>query len=208
MEKPAPVTLLEHFASVPDPRLERPRWHKLSDILVIAVWAVLRGAESYPAIEDLGTERESWVRQFWELPAGIPSHDTFNRVLRLLDPGEWQSWFLRWRQAVAAGTEGEVVAIEGKALRRSFATGTRKRAIPMGSAGATANGVGGGNPRETRNPTRSRPLPRYWPSWPCRGVGEPLPRGAVSGTSPRRLSRRGQPTAWPSRALSPRWSRR
>jgi predicted transposase YbfD/YdcC len=140
MEKPPPVALLEHFASVPDPRIERHRWHKLSDILVIAVCAVLSGAESYPAIEDFGTERESWLRQFLELPAGIPSHDTFNRVLRLLDPVELQSCFLRWMQAVAEVTDGEVVAIDGKALRRSFAKGTSKRAIHMVSAWA-ANGV-------------------------------------------------------------------
>jgi predicted transposase YbfD/YdcC len=141
MEKPPPVALLDHFASVPDPRIERHRWHKLSDILVIAVCAVLSGAESYPAIEDFGTERETWLRQFLELPAGIPSHDTFNRVLRLLDPVQWQSCFLRWMQAVAEVTDGEVVAIDGKALRRSFAKGTAKRAIHMVSAWATANGV-------------------------------------------------------------------
>ena len=141
MKKPSPVALLEHFASVPDPRIERHRWHKLSDILVIAVCAVLSGAESYPAIEDFGFEREGWLRQFLELPAGIPSHDTFNRVLRLLDPVELQSCFLRWMQAVAEVTDGEVVAIDGKALRRSFGKGTAKRAIHMVSAWATANGV-------------------------------------------------------------------
>jgi predicted transposase YbfD/YdcC len=141
MEKPPPVALLEHFASVPDPRIERHRWHKLSDILVIAVCAVLSGAESYPAIEDFGSEREGWLRQFLELPAGIPSHDTFNRVLRLLDPVELQSCFLRWMQAVAEVTDGAVVAIDGKALRRSFGKGTAKRAIHMVSAWATANGV-------------------------------------------------------------------
>jgi predicted transposase YbfD/YdcC len=141
MEKPPPVALLEHFASVPDPRIERHRWHKLSDILVIAVCAVLSGAESYPAIEDFGSEREGWLSQFLEVPAGIPSHDTFNRVLRLLDPVELQSCFLRWMQAVAEVTDGEVVAIDGKALRRSFGKGTAKRAIHMVSAWATANGV-------------------------------------------------------------------
>ncbi|MGH6639735.1 MAG: ISAs1 family transposase [Polaromonas sp.] len=141
MAKPSPVALLEHFASVPDPRIERHRWHKLGDILVIAVCAVVCGAESYPAIEDFGTERETWLRQFLELPAGIPSHDTFNRVLRLLDPAELQSCFLRWMQAVAEVTDGEVVAIDGKALRRSFAKGSAKRAIHMVSAWATANGV-------------------------------------------------------------------
>jgi predicted transposase YbfD/YdcC len=141
MEKQPPVALLDHFASVPDPRIERHRWHKLSDILVIAVCAVLCGAESYPAIEDFGYEREAWLKQFLELPEGIPSHDTFNRVLRLLDPVQFQACFLRWMQAVAEVTQGEVVAIDGKALRRSFAKGTAKRAIHMVSAWATANGV-------------------------------------------------------------------
>jgi predicted transposase YbfD/YdcC len=141
MEKQPTAALLEHFATVPDPRIARQRWHKLSDILVIAVCAVLCGAESYPAIEDFGYEREEWLGQFLELPAGIPSHDTFNRVLRLVDPVELQSCFLRWMHAVAEVTAGKVVAIDGKALRRSFAKGSAKRAIPMVSAWATANGV-------------------------------------------------------------------
>jgi predicted transposase YbfD/YdcC len=142
MEKQPSAALLDHFATLPDPRLARHRWHKLSDILVIAVCAVLCGAESFPAIEDFGHEREEWLSQFLELPAGIPSHDTFNRVFRLLDPVQFQACFLSWMQAVAAATAGEVVAIDGKALRRSFAKGTAKRAIHMVvSAWATANGV-------------------------------------------------------------------
>lgn len=141
MEKPPTVALLDHLADLPDPRIARHRWHKLSDILVIAVCAVLCGAESYPAMEDFGHEREEWLKQFLELPEGIPSHDTFNRVLRLLDPEQFQACFLRWMQAVAEVTQGEVVAIDGKALRRSFAKGTAKRAIHMVSAWATENGV-------------------------------------------------------------------
>jgi predicted transposase YbfD/YdcC len=141
MEKQPTVALLDHFASLPDPRIERHRWHKLSDIVVIAVCAVLCGAESYPAIEDFGQEREEWLRQFLELPAGIPSHDTFNRVFRLLDPVQFQGCFLHWMQAVAEVTAGEVVALDGKALRRSFEKGTAKRAIHMVSAWASENGV-------------------------------------------------------------------
>jgi len=141
MEKQPTVARLAHFASLPDPRIERHRWHKLSDIVVIAVCAVLCGAESYPAIEDFGQEREEWLRQFLELPAGIPSHDTFNRVFRLLDPVQFQGCFLRWMQAVAEVTAGEVVALDGKALRRSFEKGTAKRAIHMVSAWASENGV-------------------------------------------------------------------
>jgi predicted transposase YbfD/YdcC len=141
MEKKATSALLDHLATVPDPRIARHRWHKLSDILVIAVCAVLCGAESYPAIEDFGHERQEWLRQFLELPEGIPSHDTFNRVLQLLDPVEFQASFLRWMQTVAEVTAGEVVAIDGKVLRRSFAKGTGKQAIHMVSAWASENGV-------------------------------------------------------------------
>jgi len=141
MEKLPTVARLDPLADVPDPRIARHRWHKLRDILVIAVCAVLCGAESYPAIEDFGHEREEWLKQFLELPEGIPSHDTFNRVLRLMDPVPFQACFLRWMQAVAEVTTGEIVAIDGKALRRSFAKGTGKRAIHMVSAWASENGV-------------------------------------------------------------------
>lgn len=141
MEKQPSAALLDHFATLPDPRIARHRWHKLSDILVIAVCAVLCGAESFPAIEDFGHEREEWLRQFLELPEGIPSHDTFNRVFRLLDSVQFQACFLSWMQVVAAATAGEVVAIDGKALRRSFDKGSAKRAIHMVSAWATVNGV-------------------------------------------------------------------
>src|SRR5713226_498470 len=141
MEKKPSAALLDHFATLADPRIARHRWHKLSDILVIAVCAVLCGAESFPAIEDFGREREAWLKPFLELPEGIPSHDTFNRVLRLVDPVQFQACFLSWMQAVAEVTAGEVVAIDGKTLRRSFDKGTAKRAIHMVSAWATENGV-------------------------------------------------------------------
>jgi predicted transposase YbfD/YdcC len=107
----------------------------------MAVCAVLCGAESFPAMEDFGHEREAWLQQFLELPGGIPSPDTFNRVLCLLDPVQFQACFLRWMHAVAEAPAGEVVASDGKALRRSFAKGAAKRALHMVSAWATENGV-------------------------------------------------------------------
>lgn len=141
MEKKPSSALSEHFARLEDPRIDRQKRHKLSDILVIAVCAVLCGAESFPAIEDFGSARYEWLKQFLELPGGIPSHDTFNRVFRLLDPVQFQACFLSWMQAVAAETQGEVVAIDGKTLRRSFDKGSAKRAIHMVSAWATETGV-------------------------------------------------------------------
>ena len=141
MEKQPSAALLDHFTTLPDPRIARHRWHKLSDIVVIAVCAVLGGAESFPASEDLGGEREAWLSQFLEWPEGIPSHDTFKRGLRLLAPGQFQACCVSWRPAVAAVTAGEVGAMDGKARRRAFAKGPAKRAIHMVSAGATAHGV-------------------------------------------------------------------
>ncbi|MCA1838435.1 MAG: ISAs1 family transposase [Actinobacteria bacterium] len=141
MKKKASPALIDHLAGLEDPRIERQKRHKLGDILVIAVCAVLCGAESFPAIEDFGQVRYAWLKQFLELPNGIPSHDTFNRVFRVLDPVQFQACFLNWMQAVADETQGEVVAIDGKTLRRSFDKSSAKRAIHMVSAWATENGV-------------------------------------------------------------------
>src|SRR5262249_29687015 len=132
--------LIAHFAELEDPRSERRKRHKLVDILLIAVCAVLCGAESFPAIEDFGKARRAWLKGFLELPCGIPSHDAFNRVFRPLDPLKFQACFVSWMQAVAAVTQGEVVAVDGKALRRSFDTGAQP-AIRMVSAWAAENGV-------------------------------------------------------------------
>ena len=170
MEKKATGVLLDHFATLPDPRIARHRWHKLSDILVIAVCAVLCGAESYPAIEDFGQEREAWLRQFLELPEGIPSHDTFNRVLRLLDPVEFQACFLRWMQAVAEVTAGEVVAIEarrcGGPLRRRRASGPSIWSV----RGRVRMGSCWGSAKWTPNPTRSPRFRSCWTSWYSRAA--------------------------------------
>jgi len=141
MKKKASPALIDHLAVLEDPRIERQKRHKLGAILVIAVCAVLCGAESFPAIEDFGQVRYTWLKQFLELPNGIPSHDTFNRVFRVLDPVQFQACFLSWMQAVADETQGEVVTIDGKTLRRSFDRSSAKRAIHMVSAWATENGV-------------------------------------------------------------------
>ena len=141
MEQLSTPALIAHFAGLDDPRIERQKRHKLMDILVIAICAVLSGAEGFAAIEDFGHKRRAWLEQLLELPNGIPSHDTFTRVFRLLDPVQFQTCFLAWIQAVAVATEGEVVAIDGKRLRRSFEKATGKSAIHMVSAWATEQGL-------------------------------------------------------------------
>lgn len=116
----APEALLSYFAKVPDPRIARSRLHPLSSILVMSLCAVVCGAESFVGIEEFARGKEAWLKTFLELPNGIPSHDTIGRVLAALNPSALASAFREWVSAVAKLTNGEVVAIDGKTLRRSF----------------------------------------------------------------------------------------
>ena len=139
MEMEGGATIAAYFAEISDPRVERTRLHELLDILVMAICAVICGADTWVEMEAYGRAKEKWLRQFLALPHGIPSHDTFARVLARLKPEELQQCFLRWMQAVSEVTHGEVVAIDGKTLRRSFDRATGKSAIHMVSAWASAN---------------------------------------------------------------------
>jgi predicted transposase YbfD/YdcC len=122
-----------------DPRIDRTKRHLLIDIIVIAICGVISGADTWVDIQDYGEAKYEWFKGFLELPNGIPSHDTFGRVFERLDPKEFQECFLHWIQAVAEITGGEVVAIDGKTLRHSFDRASKKGAIHMVSAWATAN---------------------------------------------------------------------
>ncbi len=132
-------TLTAHFAQVPDPRVERTKDHQLLDILVIAICAILCGANDWVGIATFGTSRLAWFRTFLELANGIPSHDTFGRVFARLDPDAFAQAFLNWTQAIRDVLQAEVIAIDGKTLRRSHDKGLGKGAIDMVSAWATAN---------------------------------------------------------------------
>ena len=112
--------LISSFAALPDPRVERTRLHALTDILVIAICALLCGADDFVAFEAWGRAQERWLQERLALPNGIPSHDTFDRLFRRLDPEAFSHCFLTWVESVREATAGEVVAIDGKTLRRSF----------------------------------------------------------------------------------------
>lgn len=134
-------SLVEHFSILEDPR--RPhhntKKHKLIDIIAITVLAVICGADDWPTIVAFGKKKEGWLRQFLELPYGIPSHDTFGRVFSLLDPDAFEQCFFAWVQAVNQQTDGQVVAVDGKTNRRSYDKATDP--LHVVSAFATANGV-------------------------------------------------------------------
>jgi predicted transposase YbfD/YdcC len=133
------ASITAHFASLQDPRIERTKLHQLLDILVIAICAVICGADDWVEVELFGNAKLAWLGTFLELPNGIPSHDTFGRVFARLNPEQFQQCFLAWIQAVSAVTGGQVVAIDGKVLRGSGDRVLGKAGIDMVSAWATAN---------------------------------------------------------------------
>jgi predicted transposase YbfD/YdcC len=133
------TSLPAHFAGVADPRVERTKRHLLIDILVMAICAVICGADDWVGVAAFGRAKQAWFKTFLGLPHGIPSHDTFGRVFARLDPEQFQQAFMAWIQAVNDLTHGQVVAIDGKKLRRSHDHRLGKHAIVMVSAWATAN---------------------------------------------------------------------
>jgi hypothetical protein len=128
-----------HFAELDDPRTGPAILHRLIDIVVIVLCAVICGADEGVEVEQFGQAKQSWLQRFLELPHGIPSHDTFGRVFARLDAKQFEQSFLSWVRAVAQVTKGQVIAIDGKTLRRSHDRYVGKEAIHMVSAWATAN---------------------------------------------------------------------
>jgi predicted transposase YbfD/YdcC len=131
---------LKYFAELSDPRVERTREHLLEEILLMAIAAVLSGAGSWNETEGYGNAKRPWFKGFLKLPGGIPSHDTFNRVISALDPSELEQGFSDWVVSIARLTTGEVVAIDGKALCGTREAG-KKTLVPMVSAWASANNL-------------------------------------------------------------------
>ena len=128
------VSIAKHFGKIRDPRIDRTKWHKLMDILIIAICGVICGADSWVEIEMYGKSKLEWLKTFLRLPNGIPSHDTFGRVFAKLNPEEFEKSFLEWVKAIHELTEGQVIAIDGKQLRGSQDAPEGKAAIYMVSA--------------------------------------------------------------------------
>ena len=139
---PKPLEVIEeHFSNVKDPRKDRTKEHKLIDILVIAICAIICGAEGWVDIELYGNSKLHWLKTFLALPNGIPSHDTFGRVFSMIDAQQFQIAFYEWVLAVNEIIQGQIINIDGKCLCGSDDQKLGKRAIYMVSAWATENEI-------------------------------------------------------------------
>ncbi len=114
------LSLIEHFQNLPDPRINRTKDHDLIDLLVIAVCTLLCAGESFNDMEDFGHAKHDWFKTFLHLRNGIPSHDTFNRLFAALAPAAFLECFVRWTQSLRQAVTQEIVALDGKALRRAL----------------------------------------------------------------------------------------
>ena len=131
----------EHFSKVNDPCIHRRKEHKLIDIIVIGICAVICGAEGWTDIENFGNSKLPWLKSILELPNGIPSHDTFGRVFSMLDAQQFQLAFYEWVLAVNEIVQGQIINIDGKRLAGSEDKFLGKRAIYMVSAWAEENEI-------------------------------------------------------------------
>ncbi len=134
-------TLNRCFADLEDPRVQASCEHRLIDILAITVLGVSCGADDWTDLETFGRLRHDWLQTFLELPGGIPSHDTFSRVLGLLERQQFAACLFQWTQAIHEATGGKLLAIDGKALRRSFARKSGKAMRHLVTAWASDSGL-------------------------------------------------------------------
>lgn len=121
-------SLLDHFSDLEDPRWDRYKLHRFTDLLFITICAVICGADGWEDVEDFARAKEHWLRRHLELPNGLPSDDTFRRVISRIDPAAFEACFRRWTCSVVEQTQGEVVAT--RAARRCAAPTTPPMAKP------------------------------------------------------------------------------
>src|SRR5947208_26848 len=134
------LNFTRYFADLPDPRVNRTKKHRLDDILAITLCAVLCGADSFEEIERFGVARRDWLQTSLALPNGIPSHDTFNRVLAALDRRQFAACFGRWMAELCPAAGLRPIAVDGKACRAAAAD-TFSGWLHLVRAWATENGL-------------------------------------------------------------------
>lgn len=131
----------QHFSTLQDPRRGSPNMirHEFMDILVIAICAIICGADNWTEVEEFGKAKQEWFESFLGLPNGIPSHDTFSEIFRFLDPLKFATCFTEWTMSIRKMVSGDIVAMDGKVVRRSGDKKKGKSAMQMVSAWSSAN---------------------------------------------------------------------
>ncbi len=132
-------SVVEYFKTLKDPRVERTKLHLLEDIIILTISAVICGASGWTEVEEYGKTKKAWLKTFMKLPNGIPSHDTLGDFFSRINTEEFEQCFVNWITAVSEITEGEIVSIDGKTLRRSYDKKNNRAAIHMVSAWANNN---------------------------------------------------------------------
>lgn len=130
-------SLVKHFGDIEDPRVERTKKHQLTDILVIAILAIIAGAQGWEDIENYGISKQQWLEEFLALPNGIPSDDTFRRVFEFIEPEALNRCFLSWVKTLLTKMGGEIIPIDGKTIRGSYDRSNGKSALHVISAWAS-----------------------------------------------------------------------
>ena len=134
------TTISEVFSQIEDPRVDRAKHHPLINILTIAICGVICGCNDFVAIEQYGRSKLKWFKSFLDLPHGIPSHDTFTDVLNRIKPEEFASVFTQWVQSLASLCD-DIVALDGKVMRRTLDKANGNPAIHLVSAWSTQNNL-------------------------------------------------------------------
>ena len=127
-------SLVQHFQDIKDPRVERTKKHQLTDILVIAILAVIAGAQGWEDMENYGISKKQWLEKFLALPHGIPADDTFRRIFEFINPEELNRCFLQWVETLVTKMGGEIIPIDGKTIRGSYDRNQGKSALHIISA--------------------------------------------------------------------------
>ncbi len=141
MSQKSSADFFTHFAELQDPRIDRTKQHKLLDVVFIAVCALLCGANDFVGMEKFGKAKKDWLKKYLELPNGIPSHDTFGRVVQALDPQGFVNCFRNWVTAFADTEAGRQICIDGKTARASLDRTAGQHALHVVTAYARANGL-------------------------------------------------------------------
>lgn len=134
-------SLVEHFSDIKDCLVERTKKDQFIDILVMAILAIIAGAQGWEDIENYGISKQTWLEEFLALPNGIPSDDTFRRVFEFIDPEALNRCFLRWVETLVSRMGGEIIPIDGKTIRGSYDRNQGQSALHVISAWASEHSL-------------------------------------------------------------------